>query len=339
MIAKGLTLSFITTVLFATFEVCFRYAAVAFDVHPVIFTSLAFFVAATMLIIIAGPGQGGLKTLRRPHTWAFGAMEILMNISVMFALAYITTTEMNFLARATMIFALLIGWVFLGRPPKKYDVFGILLVLGGLIYVAWEIDPAIRAIVLFCMFWVSLTSTLRTVIAETHPESGNALTIRQRCRVSGYVLMVSSFCFLFFAFTVGFLKSSMPFGDLPILLQNAPGYGDIVHKPTVYGGIILGVTIIPLAMYFYFYATRVAKTEVFIMVTSFLPFSAYAVEYIFHLFDLLDISSVSNGDLAAGAVMTLGALVMLYGRKDTHLDKKNAKNIINIKLDKKYDPV
>jgi diguanylate cyclase (GGDEF)-like protein len=70
----------------------------------------------------------------------------------------------------------------------------------------------------------------------------------------------------------------------------------------------------PVAMYFFFHATKTAKTETFMAVSSTLPFMTYAVEGTMSWFGLLDISGVTYTDLAAGVVIMLGAFLIEYMR-------------------------
>jgi diguanylate cyclase (GGDEF)-like protein len=82
--------------------------------------------------------------------------------------------------------------------------------------------------------------------------------------------------------------------------------------------MLMGISVMPMAMYFFFYATKVAKTETFMMVSSFLPFITYAIERTFSFFGLLDIGSISSGDFIAGGLIVAGAMYMIYMR---HLHK------------------
>lgn len=320
-LVKGIQLSLFTMFFWALHDVAFRLAAVKYKVEPTVFICLTLFVAAVVLILIAGPGKGGLSTLKRGHTWAYGVIAILLNIAQIFALTYITTTEMNFLNRFTIIMSIIGAWMFFSRPPKKSDLLGISLVLAGLYYIAVNLNEEVRVPALVCIFFVALTSTATAMIGEKHPDSNNAHTIKDRCRVTGFVLLVCSLVFLVGCFGAAMVKAQSPDLTIP-LIAGLPNVEDFLHKPTFFIAVGLGLTLIPLAMYFFFYATRVAKAETFMFVSSTLPFITYAVEYAAFKAGLLDIGDISMSDMVAGLVIVLGAILIEVMR----MDRKKHKN-------------
>ncbi|MFT7433295.1 MAG: diguanylate cyclase (GGDEF)-like protein [Alphaproteobacteria bacterium] len=335
---KGLILSFITMFFWALHDVSFRFAAVEYKVEPTVFICFTLFVAAFVLIVVAGPGTGGMATLKRGHTWAYGIFEVLLNIAQMFALIYITTTEMNFLNRTTVIMSLIATWMFFGRKLHLSDIIGGSLVLGGLYYIAEGLDPAIRIQALVCIFFVAFTSVATAMLGEIHPENNGAETVRARSRVAGYVLLVSSFVFLAVTLGVAFLKANAGAValDFPII-SGLPELADFAYKPTFIIALVLGLTVMPIAMYFFFYATKTAKTETFMAVSSTLPFFTYAVEWLAAKFGFLDISGITSRDLIAGAVIVMGAFLIEYMRHQNI--KRKAKAVKKESSNDDYDMV
>ena len=190
---KGIILSFLTMFFWALHDVAFRFAAVEFKVEPTVFICFTLFVSAFVLIVVAGPGSGGVSTLKRGHTWAYGIIEVFMNIAQMFALLYITTTEMNFLNRFTVIMSILATWAIFSRKPHSSDFIGGGLVLLGLYMIAAGLDPAIRVQALVCIFFVAFTSVTAAMLGEIHPDNLEAESVRERSRVAGYVLLACGF--------------------------------------------------------------------------------------------------------------------------------------------------
>ncbi len=315
MLRYGLFISLITIIIWATERVLSRFLLVAHHVNPIIFTCFSLFICSVVLILIAGPGKGGLQTLRQPHTWAYGALQVMMNTTDMLMLALITSTEASFLARLSIIAAILLKWVFVhGFVPNRYDWYGMPLILVGIGIVAAGLSPDIRVMALFWLVLTVLFNTLRTLIAETHPTAVQAQTIRQRCRVTGYVVMTTSFVLTVFLFVIAGVKGSVPADKGMAFLNLMPSLTELMDQRTLFAAAIMGVTLLPLAMYFYFYAAQVAKTEIFMMVASVQPFIAYGLERTLHSFGLGNVQQVTPTDLAAGAIIVSGALVMVYGR-------------------------
>lgn len=312
----GIGLSFLTAMLFAFFEVFFRYSAVVHDVHPTVFTCLTFFISSVMLITVSQSGKGGKETLGHWHTWAFGFFEILMNMAVVYALLYITATEMNFLARAKIFVALLISYFIFKRGISKYDVMGLVPITCALAYLVYELPREHLGAILFWMFIVTCSTAIRTGLADAHPESSKHLTVKQRCRVTGYVLMASSLLFLLFAVITSFFKAHMLLEHVVQIpfIAGAPVYADFFNQTTLKLAFIIGATVVPMAMFFYFLAIQLAKSEVFVMCTSTLPFFSYAFEYMADRMGIMDVSSVKGTELMAGVVMVIGSMVMVYGK-------------------------
>lgn len=335
---KGVILSFITMICWALHDVSFRYAAVEFRVEPTVFICFTLFVSAFVLILIAGPGMRGIATLRRGHTWAYGILEVFLNIAQMFALLYITTTEMNFLNRFTVIMSLISTWIIFNRKPHASDLIGAGLVATGLYFIAAGLDDAIRIQALVCIFFVAFTSVSTAMLGEVHPENVEADTVRDRSRVAGYVLLACSFIFLVISLGVAFLKANATevAAALPIV-SGMPDLADFGHKPTFVMALGLGLTIMPLAMYYFFYATKVAKTETFMAVSSTLPFVTYIVESGAAKLGLLSVSAITGKDLAAGGLIVLGAFLIEYMRH-RNLKKKARNNTSTVKKDD-YDMV
>tara|TARA_R110000868_G_scaffold411733_1_gene708208 strand:- start:42803 stop:44455 length:1653 start_codon:yes stop_codon:yes gene_type:complete len=335
---KGVILSFLTMFFWALHDVSFRYAAVQYKVEPTIFICVTLFVAAFMLIAVAGPGSGGISTLKRGHTWAYGILEVFMNIAQMFALIYITTTEMNFLNRTTVVMSLVATWMCFGRKPHTSDIIGGSLVLMGLYYIAQGLDEAIRVQALVCIFFVALTSVATAMLGEIHPDNNDANTIRARSRVAGYVLLVSSFVFLVVTLGLAYLKANAgQVVEAFPLMSGLPELVDFAHKPTFFIALLLGLTVIPLAMYFFFYATKVAKTETFMAVSSTLPFFTYAIEWLMAKAGLLDISAITVNDLLAGVLIVIGAFLIEFMRHRNH--KRKAKSLKKESSSDDYDMV
>lgn len=310
----GLILSLITVLIWAVERVSSRFLLVEYHVEPVIFTCFSLFVCSIILILVAGPGKGGLDTLRRPHTWGYGILQVLMNITDMLMLALITSTEASFLARIAIIMAIVLKWIFLATKPHKTDFLGLPLILAGFAVVAVGLPEEVRGMALFWLFFTALFNTMRTMIAETHPSAQAANTIKSRCRVTGYVVMVTSFTLLISLFGFAFARTHVPALEGLPFAAALPTIGHMFHQTTLFAAGLMGLTILPFAMYFYFYTARVAKTEVFMMVTSIQPFLAFALESMLQRMGLLDIREITTTDLIAGVVIVLGAFGMIAGR-------------------------
>ncbi len=311
-------LAFFTILLWAVDTVYGRWAVTVLDVNPAIFSCMSLLAASSVLIIIAGPGKAGMETLRSPYTWAYGVFQIMLSISLNWGLSFVSATELNFLTRFSIILSVLFAWMFLHRKPSALDGVSLLIIAAGLFLVARETSSDNLIPGLICIFGVALFQTLRTIIAEVHPEAIGAQSIKTRCRVTGYVLLVTSFCLLCLTFAGAALKHAFV-GDptmmqtLPIL-ASMPEWSDVLRKETIYSAVIFGGTVLPLAMYLYFYVAKQVKTEVFMSMIAFLPFFTYVAERSLASVGILNPTYIPLPLLGYGGIIVIGAILMIYGR-------------------------
>lgn len=322
---KGMFYSFLVMIFWALHDVMARYFAVHYQVSAFIFICFMFFVGSVVLVGFAGPGHKGISTLRRGHTWFYGLINIGMNLAEIYALFYITSTEMNFLNRMTVLMSLMATWVFFNRRPYKSDIFGAVLVFAGLYYIITGLPQDVRLIAFVTVFISAALSTASAMVGEVHQDNVEAKGIKEQARVTGYVLLACSFIFLLASFILGALKGAMPpeVIETNILFASVPDLSAFLHKPTFYGGLIMGVTVVPLSMYYFFVATKTAKTETFMVVSSTLPFLTFFFEWCASELGLLDIRDISVGDMVAGLAVVAGAFLMQYLRYKA--DKKGSR--------------
>ena len=320
---QAIILSLISTFLWAVNDVVGRYVIHVHHVHPVIYTCLYMIIGAGALIMIAGPGKGGLNTLRLPHTWSYGFLEIMMQVAQIFAVIYITTTEMNFLNRSTIFFSLALSWVFFGRRPYRSDIIGSVFVLVGIIMILNGLPDNIKLMAIILTSFIALIVTVETMIAEKHPESLKALNVKDQCRVVGYVTLGSAILLLLFMFFGMLVKHhNAMMAEIPVFAM-MPDMADFLFVPTVLSGMIFGFLVVPVNMYTYFAAVKIAKTEVYLLVVVLLPFFTYILEWLASLFDLLTIHEITYVDMLGGVIMTLAAFYMIYARHKNHSENED----------------
>lgn len=313
---KSAILSLTTMFFWALSMVFIRYLIQKYNVNPVIFTCAITFICALTLIFVAGPGNNGLKTVTSLNSWLFSICQILKNICYITALIYITSTELDLLRNMEIAIALIFTSIFLKRKLNPIDILGIFLTIIGSFIILNEMGVDIKIIVFLWVFAGAIFGSIRTIVTETHPQNKVQMTLKDRCRVSGYIMMVTSVAFIAFFGLIAYIGSvSSPEVTNQIPFYNSlPKLEDFFHIPTVIGSLIHGVFIYSFGMYYYFYAVSIAKNEVFMMYNSFLPVFTYAIEILFAHFTLLTISDISQTDILAGVIVIIGTMSMVLYR-------------------------
>ncbi len=310
---KGLILSFITIIFWALSSVCTRFVAIRYEVSPSIFTYLKFFTAAIVLIIIAGPGRGGISTIKRPHTWLYSIFLIGTNLFFMLTMLYMPATKASLLLLGDIVVSMPLVWFLFNRKPTKTEMSGALVILGALYMITQGLNPETKFLGVLCIMIAIVFGVVRAIIAEIHPDSNNAKTVKDECRVTGYVSMVTSFIFIIFTLILAGLKMSLSAEiiDSSVFAQILPDISNFYHKETVLSGIIIGAFIIPFSMYFFFCSAKHAKSEVFFMVAALHPFAIYAFELLFERCGLLSAKEISHKDLLCGLVIVIASTIMI----------------------------
>ena len=193
---KGLALCGATVLFWALYAVYAHYAASVWAVDPLVFGSLATLAAGLALVAVAGPGHLGLSTLRDPHTWLYGVLDVTAITLVVAACFFATATELVLLLRVDVAFGLVLAWAVFGRRIRAGDWIRMAAILAGCALTAWRMAPenALSAALLIALG--SLARASATVVAERHPTSNAADSIRTRCRTTGVIMLAGALVFL-----------------------------------------------------------------------------------------------------------------------------------------------
>ena len=309
---KALIISFMPVLFLSVYDVVQRVAVVLFDIHPVVFVVLTIFSSAFVLLVISHSGNHGMDTIRNPYTWLYSFIDVGMNLTFIFIVTYITTTEANFLARFCIPLAVLFSWFFRGQPQKWYDIVSALASLVACSIIAYDIEGSIQAPVFALIAIYSIGLVGRAFTSEMHPQSNKSNKIIDRCRTTGFILFIMGLLFLGISLGGAYLNEHMESDANGVFLNAMPVYADFFHPTTVFAALLSGALLYGPGTFFFFYANNIAKANMVLSITAFVPFTVYIVEIVTSKFVPLDISSISTKDLLAGALSVLGTLLVIY---------------------------
>lgn len=321
---RGLLMAFVAVFLWGLLDASSRYAVVAMDADPMIFSCLNLMSGAFLLLLIAGPGKGGLETIRQSHTWAFGFFRVLMTLFLVFAFTALSASEVNFMLRINVLMGMIVAWLFFKRKPGMTDVPGLLLLIGGFTLLVMRQQDAFLNWAVGLVILAAVCDTVLTVIAENHPASKRASGLKARCRYTGFVLLVTSLFFLALAFGIAVFKAAMG-GDVATMPQaiqevlgRTPEMSSFTHFGTLVSALVIGVFLRAPSMYLYLYAARLLKTENLMMAATLAPFATLGSESLFVSMGWLQAATLDMVDVGAGMAMTFGAMSMVVLRVLKH---------------------
>ena len=263
------------------------------------------------MIVISGPGKGGVQTLTSPYTWAYCLLNVLFAICEVYTYSLSTTFEGYVLYRSGLIVTIVVAALFFNRKLQFNDFIGSAFILLGVVYVGSNLGQEIKfevllTVILGTFLWVS-----RTFIAEFHDTSKNAKSIKDETRVTGFVLLVTSLLVLVIYAIIGFVGDEVGFASLD---RNLPSLSDFKNVEGITASIFAGIFLVSFAKYAYFIAAKDVQTENYMVIATLGILLAIILEYCAFTLGIMPYDAVQLKDVAAGFMVIFGAFYIMYMR-------------------------
>ena len=291
-------------------NVMIAYSAQVLEASYLIYTCSAFVSCSLCLLLIGGKGDLVKETLRSVDTWAFGLIMLIGYVLTLSLFSYVTSTEGSLLQRISLLFSVLISWLFLARTPTRGQLAGALLVLFGIAIVCNDLPEDKKGIIYLLMFLEGLALTGRMFVAEIHRPHKQAMSSsndpRAKARVVGFVMFVISTVFLSLTAMLATLQTLTP---LPVSSDLLPTLDSFLHTPSIVAGMVAGVVLLAPLRIIEFSSANLIKTENFLAIAAFSSVATYFWEWVLQPITGMALKSFSETDLLAGAIITAGSLI------------------------------
>jgi len=292
-------------------NVYMSYVTQILEVNKLVFAFVTFITCSFCLLIYAKDGKLSKETFRSIDTWVYGSIMIVGYFVALNLFGLMSATEATILRKISVIFGVLVGYVFLMRKINKTQALGLIVISSGVLLVAYNIEPekAFKAYIL--IFLAGILQTLRMFVAEYHRPHKKATEdkdIKSRCRVIGYVMFVVSLLFLFIITILSILASSVP--NSQELTKYLITSQDFMDYKTILSGIIMGIFMYAPLRYFEFSVTEKIKTENFLALGALTFVATLFWEWSTSSLTGLTLRSVTPPVIIAGILITLGSLIM-----------------------------
>tara|TARA_Y100001960_G_scaffold323017_1_gene400626 strand:+ start:251 stop:1258 length:1008 start_codon:yes stop_codon:yes gene_type:complete len=302
---------FTVLVLWGGSNVYMSYVTQTLEVNKLVFAFVTFITCSFCLLVYAKDGKLSKETFRSIDTWVYGTIMIVGYFVALNLFGLMSATEATILRKISVVFGVLVGYVFLMRKINKTQVLGLAVITSGVFLVAYnvEAEKAFQAYVL--IFLAGLLQTLRMFVAEYHRPHKKATEdkdIKSRCRVIGYVMFVVSLLFLFIITVLSLLASSAPNSE--DLTKYLITLDDFMNYKTILSGIVMGVFMYAPLRYFEFSVTEKIKTENFLALGALTFVATLFWEWSTASLTGLTLQSVTTPVIIAGILITLGSLIM-----------------------------
>lgn len=275
--------------------------------HPIAFILYAVLVSALATLAAVGPGAQALAVVRHPMSWVVGLSMILLEILYYQTLTYVSPAHGNVMLRIGIPISMVAGWVLLRRRSPPLAIGGAVVIVGaiaGLVAVTpadvrWPM-AAVGTLAAACM-------VVRGFAAEFHPGNRNARTVRDKLRVTGLVLLVTSVLSL--ALTAA-AAAAMAAGLLPPT-RVVPTAAQMLHGPTFLLGGLLGGAVYTFMMFLNFASVVKITTENLTAMMAFSPATAWVFQEL-GVRAALIVAPTPSAPVVAAIVVCIGAVLVIF---------------------------
>lgn len=299
-------------------NVFYRYISIEYNIHTLVYASSVMLAASVGMLMIAQVGALTKDTIADKSTWVWGICQVLSNVVLIALFTFITSTEGALMTRISVLAGFVISFFYANRIPSRHDIVSILLIVGGVIAIAVNLPEEVKAQSITLMLLAGLIQAIRLYVAENHKQNIKAIKTRDRVRVTGLILGITSLMFLAVSFAFALIKDYS--GLDTALVQAFPSMADMLNPWMILASIPVGLIIVGYMKYAEFHASKHIKSENFLVLTALVPVVTLAFEWIGSKLapEVLQLSEISNTDMIAGGLMTLG---VVYAALMNH-DKK-----------------
>lgn len=326
---KGLYFSLATMCLWGINMVIARYTVANLHMNSYLLSTIMLFVASSVLLLVAGKGAKVSESLKNPFTWIYSVLHIMLNTANYTALIYVTSTHSMLLQVINIILGFGIGSIFLGKKLSKNDILGSVTIFSGIVLLLSTLEFKQAVSGMSAVLLAATCHVLRTVIAEKHPIAREAKSFSDYCRVLAYILLTTSASCVFFALIVGVINQVDPTLELFSFL---PSLNNMITKEQLLFTTGMGVFLMPLAMYCFFYGAQKAGTNNFLIYTAYMPVVTFTLEYFADVLGIMQAPPVTYKEILSALFIMGGSLYIGYSRnkaikKSTKLAPKAKKEL------------
>lgn len=304
----------IVFVLLAWFNVAFRFTAQKIEVNFMICTSFAFLGSALILLGIGGRGKLGKETLFCIDTWVYGVVLFGAYILNMYLFSLVTSTERSLMQRLSMVISIVIGWFILKRTADKWQIIGGFLVLSGVALVLSGFEPILRNTILAIIVGNAALQAIQVLTAELHRPHKKAVQQKDpkaKCRIVGFVMFVIALLFLSIMMVQALFQDVH--AEVNTFYEKFPVMHDFRHLPSILYGLFMGIIIVAPIKFLEFSSAAAIKAENFLALYCLSPIATLFWEWSTSPFTGLSLKQLSNSDILAGGLVTLGGLTVAGG--------------------------
>jgi drug/metabolite transporter (DMT)-like permease len=283
-------------------------------VHPVAMLVWAMPVAALSLLAVSGLGPDWRRILAHPLSLVVGGGIIAMEAVYYVLLGHVTPADGSVLVRLGVPVAMLLGFLVAGRRPSLLGLVGNAVIVATILWYVPRMESAAPWLGLALGAICGFIMTGRAFAAESHPWNRAAVSVPEKMRVTGLVLLLA--CLIGGALLATAMTAAAEGLFAPP--RWLPTVDDLMHRPAILLGLFIGALVLTAMQYLGFSVVVKLGTERFVATTALIPVVTLAVQEIAVRAGLLRAIPVDWRVVPALAGIIVGvALVIAGGRRPT----------------------
>ena len=280
----------------------------SFGAHPIAFILYATLASALATLAFTGLGSDAVAIMLHPTSWIVGMAIILIEVFYFMVLAHVSPAHGNLMLRIGIPIAMVSGWLLLRRRAPAFAVAGGVAIVAATAFVIGITSPAARWPMAAFGTLASVFMVVRGFASEFHPWNRTARTVRDKVRVTGIVVLVTSLMSLTLTAVA---TMAIAAGILPPL-QFIPSAAQLLHAPTILLGSLAGGAILTLMMYLNFASVVKITTENLTAMMAFSPVTAWAFQELGVMLGLIAVNRPEPRLIAAMFVFVASVLLIFW---------------------------
>ena len=242
--------------------------------HPVAFILYAMVAAASGMLLLAGRGPNAVAIARHPLSWVIGVAIILIEVFYFVTLMFVAPAHGNLILRIGVPIAMVSGWLLFRRRPTRLALAAGATVVAAVGFVIAMTTPGARAPMAISGVLAGTFMVVRGFAAEFHPWNRAARTIRDKLRLTGIVVLLTSALSLI---GTALLALAIAFGAIPPI-RFVPSAAAMLDGPTILLGCLGGGTVLTVMAYLGFSSVVKIGTENNTAMLAFSPLTTWAFQ-------------------------------------------------------------
>jgi drug/metabolite transporter (DMT)-like permease len=232
---------------------------------------------------------------------------ILLEVFYFQALTYVPPVHGNVLLRIATPIAMVAGWLLLRRRAQPLAIVGAVAIVVVTLFVIAVTPPDVRWPMAGMGTLAAVCLVTRGFAAEMLPWNRSARTVRDKLRVTGLIIFVTSMLSLVVAAIVAAAVTAHVLPPSPLV----PTAAQMLHMPTfLLGGLTAGA-VFTLMMYLNFASVVKITTENLTAMMAFSPVTAWAFQALGDVLGLIR-APTPEPPVVAAVVVCIGAVLLIF---------------------------